>query len=303
MAISTPVGQSDCWRPPTKLVNSRKGRDIVEASFETCRTEVGCKHGAIVDAKLRALFAAVAAISIFAGTLRVSADDIVAPEDAKVPVRGVVRTIDQAALSTDLIARVGKIGFREGEAFKKGDLLIAFDCERYKAEAQSAEAVFREMQLTLDSNEHLEKFRAVGKHDVEISKARADKAQAEARSLQSRLAQCEVVAPFDGRVAELSVNAHEQPQPNKPYLVIVGQGRLEIELIVPSYWLSWLKPGAAFGFSVDETKTNYDSHIVRLGAAVDAVSQMVKVIAVFDKPADNILPGMSGSARFAEPNG
>ena len=158
-----------------------------------------------MDAKLRALFAAVAAISIFAGTLRVSADDVAAPEDAKVPVRGVVRTIDQAALSTDLIARVGKIGFREGEAFKKGDLLIAFDCERYKAEAQSAEAVFREMQLTLDSNEHLEKFRAVGKHDVEISKARADKAQAEARSLQSRLAQCEVAAATRRRLRDASI--------------------------------------------------------------------------------------------------
>ena len=53
------------------------------------------------------------------------------------PVRGVIRAIDQAALSTDLQARVMQIGFREGESFKKGDLLISFDCERYRAEAQS----------------------------------------------------------------------------------------------------------------------------------------------------------------------
>jgi membrane fusion protein, multidrug efflux system len=224
-------------------------------------------------------------------------------EDANVPVRGVVKAIDKASLSTDLAARVATIGFREGETFKRGDLLIAFDCERYQAEAQSADAVFREMRLTLDSNEHLEKFRAVGKHDVEISKARADKAEAEARGLKSRLSQCDVAAPFDGRVAELAINAHEQPQPGKPYLVIVGHGRLEIELIVPSHWLSWLKPGAPFQFNVDETNKIYEAHVGRIGASVDAVSQMVKLIAVFDTVADGVLPGMSGAARFAVPNG
>ena len=242
--------------------------------------------------------ACVAAVPLCAG-------EVPSPvlDEADVPVRGVVKAIDKASLSTDLAARVERIGFREGETFKKGDLLVAFDCERYKAEAQSAEAVFREMRLTLDSNEHLEKFRAVGKHDVEISKARADKAEAEAHGLQARLAQCVVVAPFDGRVAELAVNAFEQPQAGKPYLVIVGHGRLEIELIVPSHWLSWLKPGAAFQFNVDETKQIYDARVARIGAAVDAVSQMVKVIAVFDTAAASVLPGMSGAARFTQPNG
>ena len=256
-----------------------------------------------MGAMLRSVLLVPAMLMSWVAPFWLGCNQAAAQDDTKMPVRGVVRTIDQAALSTDLIARVAKIGFREGEAFKKGDLLVAFDCERYKAEFQSAEAVAREMQLTLDSNEHLEKFRAVGKHDVEISKARADKAQAEARSLQTRVAQCDVVAPFDGHVAELSVNAHEQPQPNKPYLVIVGQGHLEIELIVPSFWLSWLKPGAGFAFNVDETKTNYEAHVVRLGASVDAVSQMVKVIAVFDNLPGPVLPGMSGSAVFTDPNG
>jgi membrane fusion protein, multidrug efflux system len=223
--------------------------------------------------------------------------------DSTVPARGIVRAIDQAELSTDLAARVAKIGFREGEAFKAGDLLIAFDCERYRAEAQSAEAVWREMKVTLDSNQHLEKFRAVGKADVEISKARVSKAEAETRSLQSRVAQCEITAPFDGRVAALLVNAHEQPQAGKPFMTIVGVGRLEIELIAPSQWLSWMKPGQDFEFFVDETKQIYSAKIARLGASVEAVSQMVKVIAVFSTAGADVLPGMSGEARFNQPGG
>ena len=224
-------------------------------------------------------------------------------DDTTVPVRGVVRAIEQAQLSTDLIARVEKIGFRTGEAFKKGDLLIAFECERYRAEAQSAEAVWREMTFTLDSNHQLEKFRAVGRHDVEISKARVDKAEAETRSLKSRVSQCDIFAPYDGRVAELSINVYEQPQTNKPFLSIVGNGNLEVELIVPSNWLSWLKNDAAFTFRIDETARDYAGRVARIGASVDAVSQLVKVIAVLETQVDDVLPGMSGSASFTQPNG
>lgn len=232
-----------------------------------------------------------------------AADPTPISADEAVPVRGVVRALDQAALSTELQARVGKIGFREGEAFKKGDLLMSFDCERYRAETQSAEAVAREMKLTLDSNQQLEKFRAVGKHDVEISRARVDKAEAEARSLASRLQFCEIYAPYDGRVAELTINQYEQPQPNKPFLVIVGNSRLEVEVIVPSHWLSWIAPGTPLNFGVDETKGSYNATVVRIGATVDAVSQMVKVIATFNDPVTDVLPGMSGAAQFVRPNG
>lgn len=252
------------------------------------------------------LFAAALAASVATGpaaradTLNSEMERLT--EDS-VPVRGVISALDQASLSTELSARVVKIGFREGEAFQKGDLLVAFDCERYRAEQQSAESVALEMRLTLESNEQLQKFRAVGKHDVEISRARLDKAEAEARALKARLGQCEIMAPYDGRVAEIAVNLYEWPQAGKPFLRIVSDARLEIEIIVPSRWLSWMATGAQLSFKVDETGRDYPAKVVRLGAAVDAVSQMVKVFAVFEKPVDDVLPGMSGTAHFARPNG
>ncbi len=222
---------------------------------------------------------------------------------SSVPARGIVRAVDQAQLSSDLNARVAKVGFRVGEPFKKGDLLISFDCERVRAEANAADAVYREMKVTFESNAHLEKFRAVGKNDVEISRARVDKAEAEARALNSRVSQCDLIAPFDGRVAELAINPHEQPQQGKPFLVIVGGDRLEVELIAPSKWLSWIKPGQSFDFEIDEIGRPYKAKVARIGASVEAVSQMVKVIAVFDEPAGDVLPGMSGEAHFASPPG
>lgn len=220
-----------------------------------------------------------------------------------IPIRGVVRAVDQAAFSTDLGARVTAVHFREGERFKAGQPLIEFDCRKPRAEAESADAVRREMQLTMDSNKLLERHQAIGRHDVEISKARVAKATAEAEALKARLDQCVVIAPFDGRIAVLGVQQHEVPGPGKPFLSIVGAERLEIELIVPSSWLTWLKPGDSFTFAIDETARSYPMAIARLGATVDPVSQMIKVIAVMTSNAEEILPGMSGSAFFKPVNG
>ncbi len=73
---------------------------------------------------------------------------------------------------------------------------------------------------------------------------------------------------------------------------------LEVEAIVPSKWLSWLKPKQSFQFVIDETGAEVSVRIVRLGAVVDPISQTIKVYGVLDEKNNLVLPGMSGTATF-----
>lgn len=216
------------------------------------------------------------------------------------PIRGIVRALHQASISIDLPVRVAKIHYREAQSFKKGATLVTFDCERLQAEYDAAEAVHREMKLGLDSQSYLDKRGAVGKLDVEISRARADKAHAEAMAIGARLKQCTVVAPFDGRITELKVNEHEVPPSGQPFIGLVEESQYEIDLILPSQALRAIEPGSKFAFTIDETGRTYQATILRLGASVDPVSQSVKVIAGFDAGDGRVLAGMSGSARIPE---
>ena len=217
---------------------------------------------------------------------------------ARHPVRGIVRPVAQAAIATDLGVRIAEIRFREAQSFKKGDVLVRLDCERLEAEHAAASAVAREARLSLESNSYLDKRGAAGRFDVEVSRARVDKAESEARGLQARVRHCLIVAPFDGRVTELAVNEHEIPAPGKPFIGIVDETRFEIDLIVPSPWLRSLAPGATFRFAVDETGRVHEAKVLRLGAVVDPVSQTIKVIAGFSGTSDGVLAGMSGTAAF-----
>lgn len=221
----------------------------------------------------------------------------------KLPIRGVVRSLRQATISTELAAIIAKVGFREGERFAKGDVLVAFDCRRHRAELASAEAVHQEMKIAVESNAFLEKRNAASRQDVEIAKARAAKAAAEAEALRVRLDQCNIIAPFDGRVAELAINEHEMSAAGKAMLSIIEEGELEIDLILPSDWLVWLRTGAEFAFAIDETQQAYPASIIRIGATVDSISQTIKVTGRFTAARAGVLPGMSGSARFQTPGG
>jgi membrane fusion protein, multidrug efflux system len=226
-----------------------------------------------------------------------------AREQAKEPIRGIIRAVETAMISTEFALRIAKIAYREGERFKKGDVLIEFDCRRPRAELAAAEALHHEMKLTLDNNRLLQRAQAVGRHDLEVSLSRATKAAAEAESLRVRIDQCQVTAPYDGRVLELSLHALETPQPGKPFIGIVAEQDLEIELVVPSIWVRWLTVGAALAFAVDETGTAHNARVKRIGASVDPISQTIKIVAVFDQPVSTILSGMSGTAEFSRIGG
>ena len=243
---------------------------------------------------------AYALIGLFAST--VEANDKAGPSEGALAPRGVVRPLNQATLAIDFTAPVKKIHFREGERFEAGDRLIEFDCRRQEAEFRSAEAQHREMQLTLKHNAYLRKRGAVGQHEFEVSRTRVAKAAADAEVLKLRLEQCQLNAPFEGSIVELGIHEHEIPTPGKPFLKIIQGSALEVELIVPSTWLVWLRVGDRFSFAVEETGKRYAASVTRVARSVDPISQTVQIFAVLDSAAD-VLAGMSGTAHFSRSGG
>jgi membrane fusion protein, multidrug efflux system len=226
------------------------------------------------------------------------ATGMAAQADDNIAVRGIIRAIDQASISTELTARVAAIHVREGERFNVGDVIIEFDCRRQLATLAAADAQQLEMQLSVDKFRMLQRAQSVGKNDLEVAEARLSKAKAESDALRSQIDQCRVIAPFEGRVLELALQRHETVQPGKPFLSLVGISTLELDLIVPSDWVRWIKPGLVFDFNVDEIGRPIRAEVTRIGAAVDPISQTVKISSAVLGDIVGILPGMSGSALF-----
>ncbi|QEY71284.1 efflux RND transporter periplasmic adaptor subunit [Pseudomonas denitrificans (nom. rej.)] len=215
-------------------------------------------------------------------------------------VRGILRARDQAMLSSELSGRILEMPFADGQSFRKGDVLVRFDCSAYQAQLNAAQAGAKAASEQLGHNRQLAALNSVGRFEVALAEAKLSEAQAQAQVYKVQVGRCAVVAPFDGQVVQRKAQPFESVSGGAPLLEIVDNRSLEIRLLVPSRWVSRLKVGQSFTFVPDETGQPLQVEVKRLGARIDEGSQMLPLIASLPGDTKGLLAGMSGTARFAE---
>ena len=204
-------------------------------------------------------------------------------------------------IAAEIGAKINRLPVAEGAAFKAGQLLVSFDCSMQQALLQKAKAELSAAQQTHNSNKRLLELNSVGKLELDVSGANVSKALAEVGAQQAVLAKCGISAPFAGRIAEQKAREQQFVQPGQALLDILDDSVLELEFLVPSGWLGWLKVGQGFQVQIDETQKTYPAKFIRIGARVDPVSQSVKVAAAIDGKFPELIAGMSGRVQVTPP--
>jgi len=213
-------------------------------------------------------------------------------------VRAVVEAVDEAVLTARLQETIIQVPKRPGLSFKAGDVLIEHDCQELRAQRDVARASVKTKALDLKNKRALNRLKAVGRHEVAVAQSEVNKALAEAKVIDVQLNYCTIKAPFDGQVSEIFANAHETPRRDGRLLAIVSEGRLELRIIVPSKWLSWISLGTGFEFVSDDTGARYQAQVASVAGKVDAVSQTITIVGTVDNRDERLLPGMGGEAVF-----
>lgn len=214
-----------------------------------------------------------------------------AEEDA---ARGLVKAKSRAILASEIGAVVSDTPLRAGDSFKKGDLLIGFDCRLLKNQKDKVAAQVKASKAQLDNAKDLEKMRSIGKLDVTLARAEFDKGRSELKIATLNVERCSVKAPFSGKVVQLLVNRFESVDLRRNLIEIASSSELEVEIIAPASWLSRVKNGQKANMQIDELGVDIEVEIVAIGGAVDPVSQTILVRCKFVNRPEGLLPGMSG---------
>ena len=204
-------------------------------------------------------------------------------------------------LSAEMDGPIKRLEIREGNSFKKSDLLVEFDCGDEMARLASVRAGLGVAEKSAKVNRRLDELGTTSIMKLTIAEAKVVEARAELETAEVKVSRCHVSAPFSGRVAELSVRQHQFVTRGEKLMRIVDPSLLDVEMIVPSRWLTWLRPGHRFDLALDETGKSHPAEVAEIGAWIDPVSQSVKIVARFAKPDARLLPGMSGRALFEPP--
>jgi membrane fusion protein (multidrug efflux system) len=227
--------------------------------------------------------------------------DALPPLGNATEIRAQLTARNYTTLSSETAARIDRIATKVGEHFRKGDPLIVFDCVTQRAQVAKARAVETQAEKTAAINQRLANLKSIGQLELDVSRAEVEKAKAELDMADAAASKCEIAAPFSGITVEQKAQAFQYATPGQPLLEILDDRSLEIELIAPSRWLAWLKPGYAFQVHIDETDKTYPAEISRVGGRVDPVSQTIKVFGEIRAEAAELMAGMSGRANIPPP--
>jgi RND family efflux transporter MFP subunit len=207
-----------------------------------------------------------------------------------------------ATISAPMTGQIAEFPLRDGDRFQQGQLLARFACAEQESTLAHAKAELEEKRVVLDAKSRLKDLGSGGGVEYRVAQVQEQEAAADLGTAVALVDKCTVKAPFAGRVGAVAAADHEFANLGAPLLEILGDQPLDLELIVPSRWLVWLKPGTGFTVALDETGHTYAARITQLSGKVDAVSQSIKVYGKLTDPATDLLPGMSGHAELTPPS-
>jgi RND family efflux transporter MFP subunit len=233
------------------------------------------------------------------GTLASPSSSVSAlPANSPIGVQVTARTT--AMISAPMSGQLIEFPANDGDSIKEGQVVARFNCAQQQATQGRAKAELVKRQDILSTQKSLKALNAYSKADFVTAANDVEVAKADLALTQTAVDNCEIKAPFAGRVANVPVRNFQFVQIGAPLLDLVNDQELELEFIVPSIWLSWLKIGTDAHVQVTETGLNYDSRITRISGKVDAASQTIKIYGrIGGGDLSTLLPGMSGVAHFA----
>ncbi|HXT13905.1 MAG TPA: efflux RND transporter periplasmic adaptor subunit [Candidatus Angelobacter sp.] len=182
----------------------------------------------------------------------------------------------------------------EGASVKKGEVLVELDKKLEEFEAARRKAVMEQTKAEYDATRQLrETTKSVSNEQLEKAESDYNVAAAEYGAAAEELARRELVAPFDGTVAEIALRTGAACAPYEPIARLVDTSRF--------YFTGHLDGKSAVRLTLDEPVSldvggvakPVTGKICFISPVVDPASGLATVKAIFDNADGAIRPGLA----------
>jgi RND family efflux transporter MFP subunit len=243
-------------------------------------------------------------------TLLMSPEDTLTIQSDALASGPIITGSIQPERRADLRAEVGAIVLQvlkeNGEAVKKGDVLLRLDETSIRDSLTSAEEATRAAEQTLAQTQRMYERQktllssgmvsttAMEDAEVRRNNAQSDLAAAKSRSVAARqqLTRTLVRAPFDGIVSERKVSNGDTAQVGKELIKVIDPSSMRFEGMVSADKIGVVKVGQPVLFRVNGYgEKQFNGKVKRVDPAANAITRQVEVLVDF---ADATRPGVSG---------
>jgi len=217
-----------------------------------------------------------------------------APAAGGLSATGTVLAEQEVDVQAEISGKVIKVGFREGEPVKAGQILVELEGAELKAQSDRAEANLMLAKTRAERAAQDFKAEAVSRNEYDLAVASHKTAQAEAALAKAQWDKTRIRAPFSGNAGLREVELGAVVQPGARVTSLQNLSSLRVEFAVPERQASLVKEGQVVRFAVAGASDTLNASVYAVESRIDPDTRLVRVRArVASAPAarSGILPG------------
>jgi membrane fusion protein, multidrug efflux system len=200
---------------------------------------------------------------------------------------------ESVEVTSEAAGRVKEILFEEGNAVKKGDVLVRLDDALAVAEVKDAEARLGLAQISYDRSRSLQESGAATKQSYDEALTNLEVAKAAVELARTRLAMLQANAPFDGILGFRTVSVGAYVTAGTKLVNLEKIDELKVEFSVPEVFLAQLSPGQKVEVTVDAWPGEvYEGTVYAINPHVDVNGRALQVRASLVNADMKLRPGL-----------
>ena len=215
---------------------------------------------------------------------------------------GSISAVQGTVVSSELGGVVSKIGFENGGAAKKGDLLLQLDASAEEALLRSAEAEAELGRQDLERTRGLASHKVVSKAELDAAESKFNRLNAVVDQMHSNIRKKTIIAPFDGQLGIRQVNVGQMINSGQQVVQLTSLDSLFADFALPQQYLGQLTPGLEVHVTTDALPGHvFPGKVTAINSMVDSSTRNITLQATLDNPDHVLRPGMFAKAEVTLP--
>jgi membrane fusion protein, multidrug efflux system len=204
---------------------------------------------------------------------------------------GTLLSDEETDLSFETSGRIVAIHFDEGTQVRKGDLLAKINDRPLQAQLQRLQAQKRLIEEREFRQKSLLERDAISQESYDQVVTERQVIEADIALVESRIAETELRAPFDGVVGLRRLSEGSFVNPNTPIARLVKTTPLKVEFSVPERYAGEISPGFPINFRIDGRSETFNASVYAVDPKINVGTRTIMVRALYPNTNNELKPG------------
>jgi membrane fusion protein (multidrug efflux system) len=212
---------------------------------------------------------------------------------------GTIRSNEAVVIRPEVAGRITRLNFGDGQAVKKGQLLVEFDSTVNQAEVQQAKAELSIAKANFDRNDELARQKFISIRARDESAANVQVLEAKLALAQARLSKLEIKAPFSGIVGMRIVSIGDYVKDGADLVNLEDISSVKVDFRIPEKFADRVGRGQELEVIVDALPEKpFRAKVDAIDPQVDSSGRSALLRGRIANPEAKLKPGMFARVRL-----